>query len=505
MLGRGKWIIIGVTLLAAINAFLLSVTKPKTFDASELLRVQSTASSTSSPNDIITANKSIASTYVTLFTNRGFLALAAKSLGGRFTLDYLDSHVSASVEGDTVLIRLRATGRTAAEATQTVRKVGAFAVSYVKDIDSAQNTAQIADLQRSVQALTAQIKRAGTPSAATSDDIAQLRQQRTFFNQQIATLRATGTTQQPSVQQASPASSSGLAISPRPVFDTTLGILFGLVVGIILAWIRDQLDRRVRNVREIEHIAERPVLATVPLVRNIDAAAGKLANAFDVLRVNLAIAGQRRPVRVLTVTSVREGEGKTSTTLGLGLSLARAGRRVLLVDGDLRRRGLSTAVGVHDQWGLTEVLSGTATLEEAIVPLDGGIEVLPAGRLHPSPPALLDSARFDEVLDEMRERYQVVLLDSPPSRHVADPVLMAAKCDALILVLRIGSVERPHLTEVVDLYRSASFNLLGEVVYDADTTESYGAYDLQPETPGRMSRLGNRDKTRRGTQERKAS
>ena len=117
MLGRGKWIIIGVTLLAAVNAFLLSVTKPKTFDASELLRVQSTASQTSSPNDIITANKSIASTYVTLFTNRGFLAQAAKGIGGRWTLDYLDSHVSASVEGDTVLIRLRATGRTPAEAT----------------------------------------------------------------------------------------------------------------------------------------------------------------------------------------------------------------------------------------------------------------------------------------------------------------------------------------------------------------------------------------------------
>jgi len=140
MLGRGKWIIIGVTLLAAVNAFLLSVTKPKTFDASELLRVQSTASQTSSPNDIITANKSIASTYVTLFTNRGFLAQAAKSLGQPYTLDYLDSHVSASVEGDTVLIRLRATGRTPEEATRTVRKVGAFAVNYVKDIDSAQNT-----------------------------------------------------------------------------------------------------------------------------------------------------------------------------------------------------------------------------------------------------------------------------------------------------------------------------------------------------------------------------
>ena len=83
---------------------------------------------------------------------------------------------------------------------------------------------------------------------------------------------------------------------------------------------------------------------------------------------------------------------------------------------------------------------------------------------------------------------------------------MAAKCDALVLVLRIGSVERPHFSEVVDLYKSPPFNLLGEVVYDADATESYGAYDLQPETPSRMSRLGGRDKTRtRRPQERKAS
>jgi Mrp family chromosome partitioning ATPase len=104
----------------------------------------------------------------------------------------------------------------------------------------------------------------------------------------------------------------------------------------------------------------------------------------------------------------------------------------------------------------------------------------------------------------MRERYEVVLLDSPPSRHVADPVLMAAKCDALVLVLRIGSVERPHFSEVVDLYKGPPFNLLGEVVYDTDTTESYGAYDLQPDAPGRLAKLGGRDRARRA-QERRAS
>src|SRR5262245_30518901 len=182
MLARGKWIIIGVTLLAAVNAALLSVTKPKTFDATVLLRVQASAATQSSSNDIVQANKSIASTYTTLFTDRGFLASAAKSIGHGTTLDDLDHQISAKVEGDTELIELRATGRTPAAATQTVRQVANYAVNYVNDLDN-QQSSRIADLNRRRNQLTSQIqnarRQAGQTQAQFNDTLSTLRQERT--------------------------------------------------------------------------------------------------------------------------------------------------------------------------------------------------------------------------------------------------------------------------------------------------------------------------------------
>jgi succinoglycan biosynthesis transport protein ExoP len=146
------------------------------------------------------------------------------------------------------------------------------------------------------------------------------------------------------VQLAAPATGGGTPISPRLPFDVILGLLVGLLAGILLAWVRDQLDRSMHDLSEIEQSAGHPVLATVPLVRDPLASTNAvLANAFDVLRVSAGIiagSGVGR-AQVLAITSAREGEGKSSTVVGLGRSLVRSGRRVLVIDGDLRRAGLS--------------------------------------------------------------------------------------------------------------------------------------------------------------------
>jgi capsular exopolysaccharide synthesis family protein len=175
------------------------------------------------------------------------------------------------------------------------------------------------------------------------------------------------------------------------------------------------------------------------------------------------------------VTSAREGEGKSSTVIGLGRSLVRSGRRVLLVDADLRRAGLSHQLSMVGQRGLTEVLRDDADFFSTIVPGSGDLpDVLPAGEGDSSPPTLLDSLAFEELLDQARRSYDTIVIDTPPSRQIADGIVIASKSDAVILVVRLGVVRRDDLAAIVARLSSPSFRLLGEVVYGAGDGREYG-------------------------------
>ncbi len=316
-----------------------------------------------------------------------------------------------------------------------------------------------------------------TTAAQLDDQIAALRNSRSQLAEQIALALADGGRQSTSVQLAAPATAGSSPISPKLPFNVVLGIIVGLFAGVLLAWIRDQLDRSIHDLDEVEQGTHKPVLATVPLVRDpLNADNAVLANAFDVLRVSAGIIAGNGVARaqVVAVTSAREGEGKSSTVVGLGRSLVRSGRRVLLIDADLRRAGLSHQLGVTGQRGLTEVLRDHSDFASSIVPGGGDLpDVLPAGEGDSSPPTLLDSLAFEELLDNVRRRYDSIVIDTPPSRQIADGIVVASKCDAVILVVRLGVVRRDDLAAIVDRLSSPSFRLLGEVVYGAGDERAY--------------------------------
>ncbi|SEP61653.1 polysaccharide biosynthesis tyrosine autokinase [Microlunatus flavus] len=244
-----------------------------------------------------------------------------------------------------------------------------------------------------------------------------------------------------------------------------LGLLAGLVLGALLAVLRDLLDTTVRSAGRAAELVGAPTLAVVD--EDPDAAAR--AEPVRQLRTGLAFlraAGGREPgAEVVVVTSALGGEGKTTTSLDLARATAESGEQVLLVEADLRRPTLAGALNLGAGPGLSEVLAGQAPLSAAVRPTGtDGLWVLPAGALPPNPAELLGSARAVELVAGLRGSYGRVLLDSPPLLPVTDAALAAGLADGVLVVVRWGRSRADDVREAVGMLEQVHARVLGVVL-----------------------------------------
>jgi capsular exopolysaccharide synthesis family protein len=235
--------------------------------------------------------------------------------------------------------------------------------------------------------------------------------------------------------------------TPNYARNLLFGGLVGVLLGYLAAFIRMNLDRKLRSVDEVEELIDTPVLAIVPDVKDLDrrqtesvdvSNRGPAAEAFRQLRTNFRFVDVDNPVRTVVVTSANEGEGKSTVAANLARVLANAGQATILVDADLRRPVVAGVFGVDAQIGLAQVLVGDVTSEEALQ--DSGIEnlsVMSAGRVPHNPSELLGSHRMQLLLQDLSHDYLVVL-DAPPLLPVTDAALLAGIADGAIVVFAIG-------------------------------------------------------------------
>jgi Mrp family chromosome partitioning ATPase len=330
---------------------------------------------------------------------------------------------------------------------------------------------------------------------------------------QLATLEALQTANASVVQPATKA----IQVQPKPVRNGILGLALGIVLGIGFAFLWEGLDTRVRSVAEISERLGLPLLARIPEPERRASKKNRLvmlgdprsqgAEAFRMLRTNLSFARLGRDIRTIALTSAVEEEGKSTTAANLAVALARAGQTVALVDLDLRRPFLGRFFALQNRPGLTQVAIGEATLQEALVsvpvgefsnrakdrlasrngdpgirgaqlpPLDGGkLRILLAGPVPPNAGEFAGSEALADILHELRERFDTVLIDAPPSLQVGDAMALSANVDALIVVTRLNVIRRPMLTELRRLLDGSPAAKLGFVVTGAKEEDSYGGY-----------------------------
>ncbi|WP_370249908.1 polysaccharide biosynthesis tyrosine autokinase [Nocardioides sp.] len=262
-------------------------------------------------------------------------------------------------------------------------------------------------------------------------------------------------------------------ISPNPRRNLTLGLALGLLLGAGLAVLRDLLDTSITTTEDVATVTQAPVLANI----GSDAAAVRLAphealqdttpwaEAFRVLRTNMQYVEVDHDRRVFVISSSLPGEGKSTTSANLAVTLALAGESVVLVECDLRRPTMADRLGLDGAVGTTSVLIGRVKLDDALQAYgDTGLQVLPCGHRPPNPAELLQSQAMETLLQDLRARFDIVLIDAPPLLPVTDAALLAARSDGLLAVVKHGRTTREQLRHALERVESVDAKVVGTVV-----------------------------------------
>jgi succinoglycan biosynthesis transport protein ExoP len=327
--------------------------------------------------------------------------------------------------------------------------------------------------------------------------------------QTLATMSALQTSNATVVQDADKTALT----QPKTTRNGILGLFLGIVLGIGLAFLWEALDTRVRTAPEIsERLGGLPMLGRLPMPRRQFRTNNRLvmlgdpsaveAESFRMLRTSLDFATLGRDVRTIMITSAVEREGKSTTIANLAVALARAGQRVVLVDLDLRRPYLDRFFNLEGP-GVTQVALGHASLENALTvgtvaitdrdaqsakgrvrftngngngakPVRGVLAVLPSGPIPPDPGEFVGTAALGEILEDLRERADMVLVDAPPVLQVGDAMTLSAKVDGILLVTKMKTVRRHMLIDLGRQLAGSPTPVLGFVVTGAEEEQGYG-------------------------------
>lgn len=273
--------------------------------------------------------------------------------------------------------------------------------------------------------------------------------------------------------------------SPRTRVNLLLGLLIGLALGVGFAFLKESLDTSVKSPDELTDMTGATPLGMIafdpgakenPIVA-LDQRSPR-AEAFRTIRTNLQYVDVDNPPQVVAITSAVPGEGKSTTAVNLAIALAQAGKKVVLVETDLRKPKASSYLGVESGLGLTDVLAGEAKLEDALLPWNRGlITVLPAGHTPPNPSELLSSHRFEQVVKTLRDQFDHVIVDATPLLPVTDGAIVSKAADGAVLVVRFGKTTREQITTSVTALDQVGANLLGTAMNFMPTgRHGYGKY-----------------------------
>jgi capsular exopolysaccharide synthesis family protein len=505
ILRRRWWIIAMFTVIVGGVSFGLSARQRKQYTATVPVvfqddqQVQQEASGLQAQQSQLGQYPAVMATNVQLLTSQsGVPRATARIVGHGLTAARVANSIHVSQEGTTDVAEVSATSGSPSLAAATANTYAAQFIARQTRQQRASARQGLALVQHQIAAMSPQ-QRAGVDGQALIDRAESLRI--------LAKLQNGGAQ---IVHRATVPSSPS---SPKIKRNTALGIIFGLLLGLGAALLLERLDRRIKDIKELEVAYRLPLLAAVPRRKSfakppqLDSVDGRNdAEVFKLLRAYLRYFNVDRELRVLLVASASPGDGKSTIARNLAEAAQETGTKTLLLEADLRRPGLARHYGLPSSPGLAELLTGHLTVQEAIrsVPVAARLNgarseismgVLVAGQTPPNPAELIASTAMSEHLRWAAAHYELVVIDTPPVSIVSDAMPLLQEVDGVIVVSHLGRNTRDAAASLRDRLVGVSAPLLGVVANGVKSKSGddyrYGYYpsgeSQRPEEPIRLS------------------
>jgi polysaccharide biosynthesis transport protein len=413
----------------------------------------------------------------------------AGRLGRGLTKEKVHEALSVSAQGESNIVEVAATATSPTLAAEIANTYTGQFVKEQQNSNHAYYASALALVNKQLAALSPK-ERAGTGGLALENRAQSLGV--------LAELRSG------SVQVAQEATVPTSPSSPKTSRNTILGAIFGLLLGLGVAFLLERLDRRIREPKDLEAVYGLPLLGVVPESKSLSRSARRdgdaraplpagEAEAFHLIRAHLRYFNVDRELRTLLVASAAPGDGKTTIARHLAAAAARMGSRVLLLEADLRRPTLAQQLDVQPGPGLADVLIGAVSVGEATQLIDLGtpasgegsrghaLEVLVAGAaLPPNPGELVESHAMESLLDQAKSEYDLIVIDTPPLTAVSDAFPLLRKVDGVVIVGRVGRNRRDVAQRLHETLTGAGAPLLGVIAngFKSGGRGSYGySYD----------------------------
>lgn len=516
ILWRWLWLVVLGTALAGGAAFFVSRNTRPVYSATVTLLINQASSygmGNADYTSILTSER-LARTYSELLRTPKVLGQVADKLG----LSKLPA-VQVQLVRDTQLLNL------SVESTdpELAANIANTIVQVFKEMVEAQQlgrytalkdtlTGQIQQVENDIASTQVEMDALRGPLSPSEDArrtqlqamLAQYRGNYTSLTNNLTQVRLAEAQATSSVVVAQEAEIPTLPVRPRILMNMAVASAVGALLALGLAFLIEYLDDTIKSPDDVEQVAQTPTLGLIARIEGDDPTEklitarmprSPISEAYRVLRTNIQFGSVDKPLSSLLVTSGNPTEGKSTTAANLAVVLAQSGKRVVLVDSDLRRPMQDKYFGVSNQRGLTTaLLDGKVPVENHLQATEiENLRLMSSGPLAPNPAELLGSQRMAQVLDELEQHADIVILDSPPVNVVTDPVLLARQVDGTLVVADAGNTRRAVLARALEALRAANARLLGVALNRISTSHSgYYSYSYYYSGDGQRKKLSRR-------------
>ncbi len=486
---RRRWYVIVIcAVVAPAIAYYISAQKPKQYQSTAKLLFRESSTAASLTDAALTNPDRVAATNGDLLQLPEVAQRTSQALGGELTPGQISSRVTTGSTLDSDVYSVEATDHDPAMATR-------LANTYAERFVAVRRVARKTEISTTIRALRLRIDSTKDPKTDSA------RESLDALKNQLDDLLVAQQFDDGGVEVAQSATVPTSPTSPHPRKDAMIGLGLGLLLGLLLAGLLETLDPRLRSADNVAAVFTHPVLGTIPESRHLRQRGGHLEagelEAFRMLRAHLLYFTDDRRLSTVLITSSNLSEGKSTVAWNLAVAAADAGVRTLLVEGDLRRPVFAERYGFDADQGLSDVLTGESTLDDAVVsvaiehaePVAGAhahtLDVVFAGAPLYNPVEGLESGQADAFFTSAREQYDLVVVDSPPVTAVPDAIPLLHQVDGVVIVVRAGTATRPAAERLQSQLSNLGAHVAGIVINGSTPKEQNYGYGYPARQPSR--------------------